>query len=374
MSLSMLKASVVSLQGYGRLLGSKLDIKDAKILETVYRVGPRNLSEVSRVTGLPLSTIYRRIYTMRKLGIRLRPTIIPERVGLGRALVITERDIIDRDTSPAGHWLSTYMPLISPPGSLLIYYYPIDRPQLIDQYFKRAKRDGIVEDYTIIKLINAYNSPENLFKYFDFNTKSIILPWEEWINNLYTEEYELFYKEPLPPLLRKHDPLMPRDRLDLLILKELEVDALASFTELARRINVPEHSIRFHFHSHINERGVVHNYVPKASFFDLRFSYHIVYLIRYGNFEGFTRFLMTLWRSPILLGVGKLEDGPYDIIMSLIIPYSEIGNLNRFFKLSQHWGFIKRYKSFAIDMTNYRRRSIPYKNFDPDLRRWIDKP
>jgi hypothetical protein len=59
---------------------------------------------------------------------------------------------------------------------------------------------------------------------------------------------------------RTHEKVEKYDRFDLLILKELEIDANRSLVQISRRVNVPARMLQFHYLRHVVGRNLVRAY------------------------------------------------------------------------------------------------------------------
>jgi DNA-binding Lrp family transcriptional regulator len=106
---------------------------------------------------------------------------------------------------------------------------------------------GLFNALEIMKFQDIRNPPMNSESY-DFIRATWACDW----NSLPSKKIRL-------PLLGK-SKVAKYDRIDLLILKELDIDAGRKLVEMAASLNLSLHALEFHYRDHVKARGLVKNY------------------------------------------------------------------------------------------------------------------
>jgi len=222
------------------------------LVDAIRRYGARNLSRLSRITGIPQETVnYKLTKQFPKLGLAVQVSVSYEKLGLRR--LVCEADINPELNSQAGdifdamahHAFLTYQARqLTVPGysHFLLFAVPVS---LIAEF--RAFMDGLVSRgvltrYTLSE-ITWFRHLSLDPRFYDFVNRSWHVNWK-WV----AETEGVLVEEPL--MINPQEE--PRtDNIDLYIIKELQANALQKLAIIARKLGVDPKLLRYHFHHHV---------------------------------------------------------------------------------------------------------------------------
>ena len=211
----------------------------AKVVEALMECGP-SYSEISRRTGVPIPTVR---YILRKrlprLGFTIAIAINHGVLGLQRYMVILESHLSPRYMSGLlsmfGElfYLRYYTYLMKERKFLTIFTVP---PRYSDDFLAfldSLKSTRIIDDYSVKKLLYMRILP---FRVNSFDFKRGV--WKQnWFENKFS----------VPEIYEDVNPSSKIDKIDLLILKELEKDAFIKYIDLARKLKLTRQTVKRHF-------------------------------------------------------------------------------------------------------------------------------
>ena len=211
----------------------------AKVVEAFMRYGPR-YSKISRETGVPIPTV-RYILTKRfpKLGLSSRAAINCGVLGLQRYLVTLSSHLSPKYMSGLlkvfGEfmYLKYYTYLMKSRKFLTIFTLP---PKYVDdliELLENLKSMGTINDYTVKKLLYMRILPFRV-DCFDFRRGV-------WRQDWFNREFQV------PEIYEELDPAGKFDKIDLLILKELQKNVFVKYVELSRKLGISRQTVKKHY-------------------------------------------------------------------------------------------------------------------------------
>jgi len=230
------------------------------IVETIKRVGPRNVSLISRLTGIPVETVrYKIRRQLIKNGIGGHISVNYNKLGLVRNWLVLDFDEKYREMatrmlaalSKTGYLIyygrilpqGTYVSIIALPPSLRVQY-----GELLD----RLMDLGILASYEMDELAwirHLSMRPE----YYDFETKMWKVDWAS-LHQSKVIVNQMMDSEVGEPMV---------DKTDLLILKELQIDSMKTISKIAKRLELKPKTVRYHYMEHVLRRGLITNFIVK---------------------------------------------------------------------------------------------------------------
>ena len=211
----------------------------AKVVKALMECGP-SYSEISRRTGVPIPTVR---YILRKrlprLGFSVKAAINYGALGLQRYLVIIKPNLppnyMSRLLNMFGElmYLNYYTYLMRQGEFLTIFNLPPEYFDDFRRFLDELKSLNIVAEYSVRKLLYMRVLPFRV-DCFDFRKGVWRQNWTEtrfWV----PEQYE--DPNPRPKL----------DKIDLLILKEVQKNAFIKYIDLAKILGLTRQTIKRHF-------------------------------------------------------------------------------------------------------------------------------
>jgi hypothetical protein len=237
-------------------LESKRDvnIKTAQLVQLLTEIGP-DIPEISRKLGqFKESVRYRYKEKILNKGMTVQGVINDDRLGLKRVIAVVDLTEEYRDyaesifTSMNELCFLTNFYKTTPDGLFLLgATVPAEFVSSYIDLMLALKEKGLFRTIEISKF-EWFRAKPMRAEFYDFNTGR----WDfDWTNSDsrglgsfgYTNEGAAHF-----------------DRIDLLILKELQIDATRSFTEIASKLGVEYKKATWHLTEHVLGRGLLRGY------------------------------------------------------------------------------------------------------------------
>ncbi|MFQ5871558.1 MAG: AsnC family protein, partial [Candidatus Geothermarchaeales archaeon] len=232
----------------------------AVLVEAVKRFGPRNYSLLSRVTGIPTETVrYKIDHQLVRTGVRVHVSVDYHKLAMvrtwGTFYFEEDNDIISKGVLEALAKIGylTYHGQVLPHGKFVVAHCIPAR--FYDDY--RKFLEGLV-DVGILKsfAMNRLDFLRHLSmkpEFFDFKRRKWKIPWDR----LDPGEARVphIISEP------RTEPLA--DKVDLFILKELQLDCTRSLAAIARKLGMNYKTLRYHYLEHVAQRNLIDKYVVR---------------------------------------------------------------------------------------------------------------
>ena len=229
-----------------------------KIVEAIREVGPRNISEIARMTKIPVETVrYRIKKQLREKGIMINAVVNYEKLGLRRYwlnLNFTENgdkhavDILD-NLAVKGYL--TYYAKTFPKG---IYVAQVALPPKFKEDYKSFLNTllqlGVLKNHDMWEL-SWFRFMSMRTEYYDFERNQWILDWNK------LEEEAVKIENPVEMDVEKKPKI---DKIDLMILAHLQANSFSSVTRIAEKINENSRKVRYHFLNHVIRKGLIGKY------------------------------------------------------------------------------------------------------------------
>jgi len=230
------------------------------LVEAVKRFGPRNYSLLSRVTGIPTETVrYKIDHQLVRTGVRVHVSVDYHKLAMLRTWGTFEfeedNQIISKgvlETLAKIGYLTYYGPVL--PHQMFVVVHSIPT-KFYEQYWKLL--EGLVD----VGILNSFEmssldvvrhmsmKPE----FYDFKRKRWKIPWDELDPRDVTVPH--VSSEP------RTEPLA--DKVDLFILKELQLDCTRSLAAIARKLGINYKTLRYHYLEHVAQRNLIDKYLVR---------------------------------------------------------------------------------------------------------------
>ena len=294
---------------------------EARIIEAISLEGPQNVSRLSRMLGAHQETVRYKIKSrFKRLGFRIHADVDYRKLGLAlhwAAIRFTPGYLASANKILAAlneTGYLTYFAKIIPQGSYVaLFALPVGSGGDYRDFLKRLKKMGIVESYSFEEaLISRHNTMNP--RYFNFHSGL----WEVDWNRVRSEA-------PRPLAIPAKKQAVPVDRYDLLIIKELQKNALQHLVEIGRNLKVNQKTLEYHNRTHVQRQELIPSYNVRWAR-DIESSVaHSVQLARLTarglTPKEYVRLQAAVSKIPFLWAEDLLKDGTY--IATLLIPAQE---------------------------------------------------
>ena len=339
-----------------------LDATNAKILEGLGKHGPRNILALAKSIGLPPTTVAFRVKKLMKEGLlETRTNLDYSRLGLMKAVLITEskpgqkkklRQVIEN----LDYWTYLVRCYGKYDGYYAIFAFPSEHKKELEEYLDIAAQLKYLSRYIIYWTTNFTEVAPN-FDWFDFKSKSWNFQWKHWIEEIQNASEKLA-KELMDP---ESYPIRA-DETDVFILKELEKDGAAKFTELAEVANMTPQGVRYRYNKHIVGRDLLTDYEVATLPYPLPTSEMCSFIIDFEKEEKLAKFVNSLQRKPFIFSYARAI-GRNSIVVHTYTPKTEFSKfLDSMNRLTEK----KLTKSFlyvTLDGASSQRQTISYEFF-----------
>lgn len=339
----------------------KLRNIDVKILQGLADHNPRNRSETAIKLRMPRETLrYRINYLRSHFSLSLQGNVYHTSIGLRKVVVHSQakpgyEDVLYDLLKSNDYWLYV-SECIGAPRCLAIYAIPAEKEKEFEEFAEQVRSSDIVTDVsyswsTCMHTVNATNT------WFDNKKEEWVFPWDSWLDEIPVAKGEL------PYTLKESDgyPQLA-DRIDIIILKELEKNCAIKMVDIADMLNMSLQRVRYHFVTHIAEKRmfegpqiIADHYKgldPDTYFFVFSFN-------QYGNFE---KFALSLLNKPFVRSMGKMYQ-KNDLYAQIYLPRKQLRSFTDALSKLVRNGFLGTYEYSIQDLTRTERQTIPYEFF-----------
>lgn len=335
----------------------------SKLIEAVNRVGVQNISLLSRMTGMPTETIR---YTVKKrfpkMGLTVKTPVNHSLLGLERHFVTmrlgqgaarSEANIVKGLASEA---FLTYA-CEAPMERRLVAYFslPVAVVDGFRGFLDTLVKDEVLADYTFERL-EWSRHPELKSRFYDFVSGSWSIDWDKIAKGEEAPPAPEEYQEP---------PAFPDiDRIDTLIIKELEIDSWRNIAEIARKLKMNERTVRWHYRKHVagTAQSNYVNWMPVAPR-DFSKAVCLIHEFRDLSKGSLARLRVLFNKFPFCWFEAGRKDGYYQTNSAL--PPEYLMESLRFLSRGLE-EVVGEWKTWTIDLSTARHHTIPYQNFDEE--------
>lgn len=320
------------------------DSKTYKILSTLH-LNPLNLMEISRATGIPYSTLRRRINKLRtQIRVFARPNYW--RLGLAPMVYLLPFSKKDFDVFSKAYYTRSLIKFFHRGGRKLFVYLtiPMEFKSIIDVVLRST-----AEVYFADEVIEM-TSPK------EFKPE---VNWEEVFNTVVKTEEK---KIEIP----KEEVF---DVKDLLIIRELEKDSLITFKNIAETVGISEELCLYHYYRHIIERKLIKEFTVRVKISKEEIPSLLFIIEAKRNITGLIKgFQKIHYVEDIYLTRNKY------ILVQIQLPSSYWVNLFRLLDRLQEEDIVKEYDVLVQDPKVCLELPLNDKAWNETHRRWMIDP
>lgn len=305
---------------------------EAKIIAAIGKAGPRNIAQISRMTGAHQETIrYKIKKRFTRLGFRFHADVDHSKLGLSPHWATLDFSKTHQETAPQVlralnriGYLTYYAKVIPQGDYAALFALPDATTAQYSDFLLGLKTKGILDGFTLEE-VQASRHKTLDARLFNFRSGKWEIDWAE-VDTM----------TPDPILVGARPPPADFDYYDLLVIKELQKDSLQHLTEIARRLKVHQKTLEYHYRTHVQGLKLIQSYriswaqdaakKPAHSTATTRITFHELTKSEFNEVRAAVSKIPFLWSEDLL------QNGTYMAIMH--IPVTEIINTTNYISAS----------------------------------------
>jgi DNA-binding Lrp family transcriptional regulator len=341
-------------------LGTELDPTNMKILSTMARIGPRNLIEVSRLTGIPFTTVYHRVAQMESKNeqvVHLLPNV--SRLGMTRVIVFVAAEAGLEDSVTQALKIPNYWRTIERCEGDDFTHHSIQT--IPTKYLKEFRQ--YVSTMLAKKLIKAHRIIETGktfpifpdFSSYDYSSGKWVFDWEGWLIALKNAGAE--------PIKDPRQDLVEVEKIDLEIIASLELDGRMKFTDIARKRGCSPQTVKYRYDNKLVPANIVNTFDFFVMPFPLEISSWHEFTLEFPEAASMSRFVALARKLFFIHQLTKALRKNTLLARTMIIN-SQVEKMFAFLSEMVNAGQLTSYSAVRLKMDCRISQTIPYELFD----------
>ena len=332
----------------------------SKLVQAVNRVGISNVSLLSRMTGMPNETVR---YVLKRrfpdLGLTVGVHLDYPKLGLEQYYANVKLSKSSRGAAARVLQKFSEVGLLTYScGSLMdndytaLFTVPVAESEKFQFFVREATESKIFEQVRLNRLDWARQC-ELKSKYYNFSSGVWNIDWKRVAAD----------DEPVPSLAGKTEPTATPDvdLMDLLILKEFQLNAWRNVAEIARKLGTNERTLRWHHKRHVLPLISAYyvRWVPGPSISLPRVMGAV------SEFNGLSNSQLAKVRALFnSLPFGWYEAGNYEgyYLAQFAVPPEHASDTMRFLKTGLE-NLVPSWETRLLDLSSGHTYTLPYQNF-----------
>jgi len=332
----------------------QIDPTNIKIMSTMARIGPRNLLEVSRITGIPATTVYNRIGQIESKSqqvVKLMPTVA--KLSLVRiAVLVSAKPGLEAVVTQALR-IPNYWRVISRCEGAFTHHsvqtVPAKFLKEFHEYLATMQAMNLIKSYRIIQTGDSYPFFAD-FSYYNSSRSEWLFSWEEWFNDVKTGI----------PTVRVTDPRdMPInfDKVDLEVLAWLEVNGRMGFNEIAEKIHASTQTVKYHYDNRLLPAGLVERFDYLMVPYPVEISSYHEVMLEFPDPLSMNRFFSIVKKLFFIGHVAKVLR-KNTLLVRTRIPDPQVEQMFTFFSEMVNAGQLSSYSSVRLNMSSRLQQTL----------------
>ena len=333
--------------------------------------GGPNINEIARKTGQYKETVryrYHRFFLDKGITVQAAPSY--PRLGFKRLIVVAKLarscEANEKSIFTALHelcYLHSFTRVMLTGEYVIHVAVPSELAERCAAVYRALHESGLFRALEILEFEQMRNPPMKP-EFFDFVRGTWSFDW----SSARAKDTKL----PLSvrPKVEKYD------NVDLLILKELDIDASRTLVKMVENVKVSLKALEFHYRGHVRPRGLIKGYrlVWQGTKYDReqrravsrKDSVELTILLKDGTREEVAELMLLLNSTPFLWS--EAYGGAY--CAEVFLPnYAYIGFLEYIDEFANKVG--KKLRVLIMDQSHALRFVIQYKLFDGVSKKWL---
>lgn len=342
----------------------QLDPTNIMILSAMAKVGPRNLLQVSRLTGIPFTTVHHRVAQIESKAaqvVQLLPNVA--KLGMVRIVVLVAskpglEDIVSQALRIPNYWRVVERC----EGAFTHHSIQIIPVQFLNQfweYISTMRAMNLIKSFRIIQTGDSCPIFPD-FSNYKCSSGEWTFDWDGWLNEASSGESTETIKDPKP----ERDGF---EKIDLEIAAYLEQNGRMRFADIAAKINVSPSVVKYRYDK-LREMGVVNSFDFLLSPYPVEISSVHEFMLEFADADAMNRFFSVAKKLFFIHHLAKALRKNALLVRTRIIN-SQVENMFTFFSELVNRGQIISYSGVRLNMGSRLLQTISFELFD-DVSGW----
>lgn len=295
---------------------------EARIITAIGKAGPRNVAQISRMTGAHQETIrYKIKKRFGRLGFKFHAEVDFDKLGLNLHWATLDfskgyykmAPEVLRALNQVGYL--TYFAKVVPQGSYVaLFALPQNTADPYRDFLAGLGDKGLLNGFTLDEVLVSRHKRMDP-RFFNFRSGRWEIEWDK-----------VAEQAPIPLPLGSKPASEDFDYYDLLVVKELQKDSLQHLTGIAKKLKVHQKTLEYHYRTHVQKWKLVQSYRIRWAQDITKKLVHSTTLTRMtfhglGRYE-FSEVQAAVSKIPFLWAEDLLQNGTY--IATMYVPPADI--------------------------------------------------
>jgi len=338
----------------------QLDPTNIAIFTAMAKLGPRNLQEVSRLTGIPYTTVIHRISQIETKSTEIS-VLVPKvaKLGMTRLVVLVAAKPGLESTVSQALKIPNYWRVVERCEGAFTHHsiqtVPVKFLNTFKEYISTMRAKNLIKSYRIIET----SDPTFIFPAFsDYDSSSgqWIFHWDEWLSELQSRTPEKTIKDPKIEQIRM-------DMTDLKIIAYLQLNGRFTFEEIAKKINVSSQTVREHYNKKLIPSGVVDEFDLNVDPYPVDISTDHEFMLDFTDSVAMNQFFSLARKLFFVNHLCKAARKNTLLVRTMVI-HSQVSNLFTFFSEMANLGLLNSFSAVRLDMYSRENDTITCDLFD----------
>ncbi len=337
---------------------------EARIITAIGTAGPRNVAQISRMTGAHQETIrYKIKKRFGRLGFKFHAVVDFEKLGLNlhwgtldfsNAYYDMASQIL-RALNQVGY-LTYYAKLVPQGNYVTLFALPQGTAGQYSDFLSGLVAKGILSRFALEEVLVSRHKVMDP-QFFNFRSGKWEIEWSK-----------VAEQPPIPlPSDRKQRPT-DFDYYDLLVIKELQKDSLQHLTGIAKKLKVHQKTLEYHYRTHVQKWRLIPSYRIRWAQDITKRPIHstVMTRMRFNNLSRleFTKIQAAVSKIPFLWQEDLLHDGTY--IAMMYVPLTDLTSVSSYITAAVP-SLASRVEVGFVNYSDATSFTVPYNMYQDDL-------
>ncbi|MGP8069564.1 MAG: winged helix-turn-helix domain-containing protein [Candidatus Bathyarchaeia archaeon] len=345
-----------------REVSKQLDPTNITILSTMAEVGPRNLLEVSRLTGIPFTTVYHRISKIETQAGRV-VSLIPNvaKLGMVRLVVLVASKPGLEDTVTQALRIPNYWRVIERCEGAFTHHsiqtVPVKFLKAFKNYVSTMYAMNLIKSFRIIPTSDSYSIFAD-FSSYNSASGEWTFHWDEWLK-------DLTMKTATNTIEDQQGKPMNVAKVDVEIITYLEENGRMNFVDIAKKINASPQAVKYHYDNRLVPSGAVTvgQYHFDVAPYPVELSAYHEFMLDFTDSAAMNRFFSLAKKLFFVDHLSKAVRKTTLMVRTRMIN-SQVENMFAFFSEMVNSGILTSYSAVRLNLNSRLRQTLSCELFD----------